>query len=254
VTGVWFVVAGKPILVVALVAGSVSVAAALAAALVRALHARKEATDRPARRPVRTFLGGNAMTFVSVVAYAAVAATFLLHAQAPYLLNHLDVVLAGVPLFIGMGLVEWRARRFGEQARALLRRVRYPRQFVRRVWLLLAANVAACTLTVAALATGLLLALRQAGIASPAAVAMAAAQAVLAGAYLLTFVVAGHGRYGWLCAALVVATTAHLAAAALLPRLSPLADTTVFLGCAVLLQVLLAAVLAPVVGQVWRYR
>jgi hypothetical protein len=254
--GAGYLVVGRPMLFGALVAVATCVVAAFGLGLHEAL--RVEATSATGAR--RTLTRAQIRMFLWVLAYSALSAAFLLHAQVPYLLTHLDVVLAGAPLIVAMGVVEWRARRFVERSRGLLGQVRYPREFVRRVWLLLAANVAICWLAVAAGAAVLLIALRLAGRLSPAGVAMAAAQVALAGAYFLAFILAGHQRYGWLCAALGVSIVVHLATARLFaatarsPRLDPFADIALFFGSTVLLQALLIAALAPVLGQVRRYR
>jgi hypothetical protein len=188
-------------------------------------------------------------------AYAALSAAYLLHAQAPYLRGQLDVALAAAPLFAGMGVVEWRARRFGEQARALLARVRYPREFAARIWWLLSGGVLVSTGVVAVLAVPLLVGLDQAGLLTRAGVLMAAAHAVLAGAYYLGFLLAGQGRYLALCAALVAAAVLHTVGGLLAgARGDPLVDTGLFLGSALLLQVLWAALLARAAAQAWRYR
>jgi hypothetical protein len=188
-------------------------------------------------------------------AYAALSAAYLLQAQAPYLRGRADIALAAAPLLAGMGVVEWRARRFGEQARAMLTRVRYPREFAARIWLLLAGGVLACTGVVAVLAVPLMVGLAQAGMLSRAGVLMAAAHAALAGAYYLGFLLAAQGRYAPLCAALVVAAAVHIAGGTLVGAGGdPLADTGLFLGSALLLQVLWAALLARAAAQAWRYR
>lgn len=257
--GVLYVLIGEALLGWALGAVTVCVAVALGTALSRAHIAGKE---RPESTVVDfpTLLRGRVTKLLLVLGYAALSAVFLLHAQAPYLLTNLDVVLAGCPLIVAMGVVEWRARRFTEQARVALEKVRYPRQFVTRVWLLLAANVVACWLAVALGAVAVLGGLRWVGWLSSAGVVMAVAQMALAGSYFVAFVLAGHDRYVWLCAALAISIVAHLGTAQLImaiaqaPRLSPFADITLFLGSAVLLQVLLIVALAPVVGQVRRYR
>jgi hypothetical protein len=259
VAGLIYVFVDRALLSWALGSVLICVLVALGTAIARALL---DGRGAPAKTPthLRSVLSGQSGTFVLVLGYAALSAAFLLHAQAPYLLSNLDVVVVGVPLIAAMGLVEWRARRFGEQARMMLERVRYPREFVRQVWLLLLANVVACWLGVGVGAAAVLGVLGWAGWLSPAGVVMAAAQIAMAGAYFLAFILAGHNRYGWLCAAIGISIVAHLGTARLVmamapsPRLSAFADTSLFLGSAVLLQVLLVVALAPVVGQVRRYR
>jgi hypothetical protein len=260
-TGLAFLVAGAALRPWAVAAGTAGVAVAFAAALRLASRASRGGPASPADLA----LDGQVSALPWVLAYGLFSAGYLLHAQVPYVLGEWRVVLGAVPLFVGMGVVEWRARRFTEQARALLGRVRYPRQFAARVWLLLAAGVATCMSTVALLALPLLVALRQVGLLSPALLAMTAAHTVLAGAYFLSFILAGQGRYGWLCAALGVSAAVHLTATHLAGSVvvagwlgaaasRPLADTLAFLGSAVLLQMLCVAALAPAVGQVRRYR
>lgn len=260
-TGLAFLIAGATLRPWAVATGAAGVAVAFAVAL----HLASRASRAGPASPADLALDGQVSALPWVLAYGLFSAGYLLHAQVPYVLGEWRVVLGAVPLFVGMGVVEWRARRFTEQTRALLGRVRYPRQFAARVWLLLAAGVATCMSTVALLALPLLVALRQMGLLSPALLAMTAAHTVLAGAYFLSFVLAGQGRYGWLCTALGVSTAVHLTIThpvgsvltagwlgAPAPR--PLADTLAFLGSAVLLQMLCVAALAPVVGQVRRYR
>jgi hypothetical protein len=209
------------------------------------------------RAGVRTDLPG----LCWATGYAALSAAYLLSAQAPYLRDRLDIALTVAPLMAGMGVVEWRARRFVERARAALARTRYPLRFARRIRLMLAGGVAASTGVVVVLAVPLLLGLDRYGLLSPAGVLMAGAHAVLAGAYFLSFLLAGQGRYGALCGALLAAVAVHaygprllgLAAAPGEP-LDPLTDTALFLGSAVLLQVLWAVLLARAAAQAWRYR
>jgi hypothetical protein len=257
--GVAYVVMGRPMLLWALVAVAICVLVALGFGVHQAWHTGAD-QPRPANGGFRARMRGRGGVFVLLLGYTALSAAFLLHAQAPYLLTHLDVVLACAPLIIAMGVVEWRARHFVERSRRLLGQVRYPREFVRRVWLLLAANLAVCWLAVAVGAAAVLGALRYAGWLSPAGIAMAAAQVALAGAYFLGFILAGHQRYGWLCVALGTSILAHVITGRLLTATTGSPDTAAFIdmalyfGSAMLLQALLIAALAPVLGQVRRYR
>ncbi|MFI5908205.1 hypothetical protein [Dactylosporangium sp. NPDC051541] len=239
----------------ALVVVAVTVLVALTLAMVLARRAGRTGPETP-HSTVRALLRGRTGTFLLVALYAALSAAFLLHAQAPYLLTHFDVVVAGVPLIAAMGIVEWRARVFVERSRLLLHRVSRPRQFVRGVWRMLGTDLLLCWLAVAAGAVLLLAGLRWAGRLTPAGTIMAGAQVAVAGAYFLAFVMVAHGRYGWLCTALAVATAAHVGADVLLPRVAADAasDVLLFLASAVLLQVLLTIALVPVLGQARRYR
>jgi hypothetical protein len=259
--GVAYVVLGRPALAWALGTIATCVSLAFSLALVEAGRAGRRTEGPGAARVLR----GRSGTIVAVIAYNAATAVFLLHAQMPYLLTHLDVVVAGAPLIVAMGVVEWRARRFNERSRWLLSQVRYPREFSRRIWLMVAGNATVCAATVALLEIPLLLALWRFDKITPAGVAMAAAQVALAGAYFLAFLLAGQQRYGWLTLALGAAILAHVGSGYLvsrefsvatvwLPRLSAYTDMALFFGSAVLLQVLLLVALAPILGQARRYR
>ena len=204
----------------------------------------------PGETRMRDGLRGELRMLLPVVVYTALSAAYLLAAQAPYILSRADVAFAVLPLIVGMGVVEWRARRFGEQARALLHRVRYPAQFVPRVWLLLVGGLLTCVVVVAVLAAGLLYALRAADRLSPASIVMALACVTLAGAYYLGFLLANLGRYGWLCASLGVCLAGHSAGTLAAPGLlTALPDTTLFLACNVLLVVLFLIALSGRIGQ-----
>jgi hypothetical protein len=237
VIGIGYTIKGSALLPWALGVGIASTALTFALAL-------GQTTGRAAdsETGVRDGLRGELRMFAPVVLYTALSALYLLHAQAPYLLGRFDVAVAVVPLMLGMGAVEWRARRFGEQARTLLHRVRYPSQFVPRIWLLLIAGLLVCLTAVALLAVAVFAVLRSSLQLGPASVIMASACVVLAGAYYLGFLLANMGRYGWLCWSLALCAAIHLAvvAAARLTRwqADPLVDTSAFLGSTVLLAVL----------------
>lgn len=259
--GTGYVVLGRHLLPWALACGATGVVAALAAALLTAYRAtRGPGTASPVRwrrgglAPVRSLLRTRARTATLVCAYGGLSAALLLHAQVPYLSRHLNILLTMAPLIVSMGFVEWRARRFGEQARQLLVYCQRPAQFVTRMWLLLAANVLACCAVVAVLGTALLLVLHRVGMFVPPCVPMTVAYTVLAGAYLLTFQLAEYGRYGRMCLALAAAVAVHIGLSTGWPDPDPQHDATLFAGSVVLLHLLLLAAVAPAVGQVWRHR
>lgn len=248
---------GAPVAVV-VAGGSVTVAFVLALRWTTrsdlpAWYARpaKPPADLPLHRAVRPELP----QLCAVLLYAALSAAYLLHSAARHLSGPVDLAVAAAPLVLGMGLVEWRARRLHERARARLRHERDPRRFATGVWARLAVELALVTVAVAVLALPMFAPLRQAGLLSTAGAVLVAAHVAIAGGYFLAFIVAGHGRYGRLSTALGVALAAHLAVLLLVPGgSSPLVDAAGYLGSAVLLQAMLLAALARVLGQAWRYR
>lgn len=260
VAGVGYVATGRPAAPLAVGVGVGSVALAFALAVWRTTRPQLPAGLRgspgpSAEPPLRHAARPELPQLCAVLLYAALSAGYLLHADGRHLSGPFDLAVAAAPLIVGMGLVEWRARRFHERARALLRQVRCPRRFSIRLWLRLAVELVLVTTTVAVLAAPLLVALRQAGLLTTAGTVLVAAHVAVAGAYFVAFILAGHGRYGRLSVALGAALAAHLTVVLLVPGGSrPLVDAAGFLGSAVLLQAMLLAALTRVLGQAWRYR
>jgi hypothetical protein len=247
--GVAYLIAGKSIVVWAVAAAGLSIAGATALALRHTFAAVRRANRQRTGSPIRLA----PVTLVLVTVYSGLAAAFLLHAQVPYLSTRLDIVVGVAPLLGGMGVVEWRARRYVGRAPALLARAYGLEQFARGMLVRLVAETLICMGAVAVLAVPLLAGLAALGMLTGPAIAMAGASTILGGAYFLGFVLARQDRFGALAAVLAAAMAAHLVAAALLPA-TPLADILAFLGSAVLLEVIQLMILAGTVGQAWRYR
>jgi hypothetical protein len=214
-------------------------------------------SEGPLGRALRPQVPG----LLGVSAYGLCSAALLLHAQVPYLLGRLDIAIAAAPLFLAMGVVEWRAERFRPLAVALLRRVHRPEAFVRRIWLLTARETVFCLLAPVLPAAVLIAGLAYADRLSAPGVVMTAAHLALAGAYFLAFLLAGRERFGWLCASMLTALLAHVGVGALLgtaPLLghpgSALLDSSLYLGSVLLLQALFLAGLVPILGQARHYR
>lgn len=203
--------------------------------------------------PLRQALGGQLRPFCWVLAFTALSAAFFLYPQVPYLHGRFDVTIACLPLIVGMGVVEWRAHRFGNDTRALLARVAQPKQFTIRVWLLVLRGLGICLGAVSVAAAGLLGVLIWIGRFSTAGAAMAGACVLLAGAYFLGFLLSNMGRYGWLCGSMLLCLGVYaVAAAAMAGRTS--SGTTAFLAASALLVGLYLAALAASVGQAKRHR
>ncbi len=245
IVGVCYLIVGRPMLYIAIIEVVISVVAAFVVALCQTLK-KKEGKEPN----IRAGLRGEFVQLPAVLSYAALMAIFFLHSQAPYMMTNLEILLGFVPLITAMGVVEWRAKEFGTEARALLGKVRYPREFVGKIWVLLARNVGVCLGVAALLAVILLFALRAADMLTPAAVIMTASGVVLAGTFFLGFRLAEMARYGWLCGSLAACAGLHIAFTMLSPgRPSPLADTAVFLGSSLLLFVLFLAAMGMRLGQ-----
>jgi hypothetical protein len=253
VAGLAYLAGGRPLLPVAVGFGVVSVALALGLAVEQATHRVGGGGPAPVLESVR------GRPLVALVAYTALSAAYFLYPQARHLADRLDVAVGLLPLLVGMGVVEWQARRFAERARWLLTDVAHPREFAVRVWRLLAGGLAVCLLTVATLALGLLAFLAGTGQVSPAGMVMAATGVLLAGAYYLGFLLANLGRYGWLCASLLGCLAGYAAAVTISPLWTEvpdgtLNDTLAYLGATALLVGLYLVALAGCVGQARRHR
>jgi hypothetical protein len=246
--GIAFVLFGGQLLAVSLVLGVASIALALATGL--AISYRRGHNARPG---IRDGLAGDLGQLPGVVAYAAVSAAYLLHAQARYMLGDPGVVLGFLPLIIGMGVVEWRASSFDLRARRLLTQARSPREFSGRVWDMVGRDLLLCAGVVAGIGVLMLLELRFVGLVSPPGVVMTTAGVFLSAAYFVGFLLAARARYLWLCVSTAGCLLIHVALA-VGAGLSPLADTTVFLATTVLLLLLLVAALPGSVDQPRTYR
>lgn len=230
--------------------GVICVAAVVGAALLLTL-APAEDSEPPLRTLLRGVLRGLPPAFL----YSLLTALFLLQAEARYVLDRTDIAVAGAGLVLGMGVLEYRAHRFDDDARAAIRRVRYPAEFTFRGRWLLAKGLFACLVTLAALSALPLGFLHATGRLSDAAVVMAAAHVVVGAAYFVAFLLANQGRVRHLCAAQALALAVHPGARPLLPGAPPaLADVLLFLAAGLVFLVVLLVLMATSLRDVQRYR
>jgi hypothetical protein len=257
--GVAYLVVGPPLLSMAVSAGLGSVVVVVGLALYQAFgpnsrHASGQVRQRAGSGPARwtATVRRHWRRALAVVVFSALSAVFFLHPQARHLATRLDIALATLPLIAGMGVVEWQARRFSAQVRALLARVTQPRQFAVRIWLVVVGGLGICLAVVGALAVALLGVLTLIGRGSAPAAVMATAGVLLAGAYYLGFLLANLGRYGWLCVSLVLSLGTYEIARIALPGV--LGDIQAFQIAAAQLLVLSAAGLLGLLTQAHRHR
>lgn len=210
---------------------------------------------------MRDRLWPTASTLLGVAGYGLCSAVLIFHAQAPYLLDRFDIAVAAAPLFLAMGFVEWRVSRFWPEMTVSTRRVGRPGEFVAGVWHTIGRETTACLAASAALGAALVAGLAHAGVLTAAGAVTIAVYVALTGAYYLAFLLAGRGRYGWLCLSMALVVALHVAVGALLhvaPLLGQggpvLADALLYLGSVLVLQALLVLGLIPVIGQIRHYR
>ncbi|WP_412539596.1 hypothetical protein R8Z50_27655 [Longispora sp. K20-0274] len=185
-----------------------------------------------------------------VIGYAALSALYLLSADARFDQPRLDLALAVTPIVLGMGVLEWRARRFGERSLGLLRRTRYPAEFRIRVLRAFAVDLCVAVGTLAGLAGVLAAFLYGHGQLSRLGAASLAGHVLLGGAYFTGFLLINQARFGRLLGVLGCVVAGYLGAVA---YLGPDRQVPVFGVCSALLVFGLVIGLLPDLGQVWRY-
>lgn len=190
-----------------------------------------------------------------IVGYAVVCAGILLFTDSRFVLARTDLAVGATPLVLGMGALEWRARRFGEGSLRLLTTTYHPAEFGRRVRWLLLRGLGCSLLVLAALAAVPLVLLHQLGLLSGRGVLMTAAHVLLGGAYFLGFLLIGQRRLPALLVTMAAVGVVDVVATVRYSGLfDPYGTVPIFLTCTASLLVLLLAVLGSGIHQIWRYR
>jgi hypothetical protein len=246
--GIGYLVAGPSLLPMAIVASVASVGLAYGLAVGQTFG--RGGGGEP---PLAEALRAQVRPFPAVLVFTALSAVFFLYPQGRHMQDGLDVAIAVLPVIVGMGVVEWRAHRFCDESRALLHRVRHPKQFVVRIWLLVLSGLGICVVAVSTLAAVLLAALSRAGQLSTAGTVLAAAGVLLAGAYYLGFLLANMARYAWLCGSLMLCLGVYFVGGSTAAG-GALTDATALLAATGLLLLLYLVALAGCVGQAHRHR
>ena len=228
---------------VALVLGGVTVLLAVGGAW----YAGRDARDSGSVRlpPARTLLEAALPSAV----YAALCAALLLHTDARYVLDALDLAVAAAPLVLGMGVVEWRVHRFFELASDELRRCALPQDFHAAVWRGLLRELGVCLVALGSAALVLLVVLRWSGVLTSSGALLIDGHVLLGGAFFLGFVLVRTG--GAVAAPLILAAVllGNVVAAGLTADPAP-----VFLLATAALSLFMLVALRGSVGQVRHYR
>lgn len=200
-------------------------------------------------------LGREILGALPIVGYAVVCAGFLLFTDSQFVLARTELAVGATPLVLGMGALEWRARRFGEGSLRLLTRTYHPAEFGRRVRWLLLRGLGGSLLVLASLAALPLVLLHQLGLLSGRGVLMTAAHVLLGGAYFLGFLLIGQRRLPALLVTMAAVGVVDVAATVRFAgRLGPDGTVPIFLTCTATLVLLLLALLGSGIHQIWRYR
>lgn len=243
--GLGYLLGGQshPLAIATVTAGIASTALAVGLAFLAV--ARVEAVREPVVT-IRSELAGA----LPIIGYAALSAVFLLSADARFAQSRLDLALAVTPIVLGMGVLEWRARRFAERTVGLLRRTQYPSEFRRKVLTAFATDLSMAVGVLGALAAVLALVLYSRGQLSWLGAIALGGHVLLGGGYFAGFLLINSARFGWLLGVLGGVVAAYLAAVA---QLGPERHVHVFAVCSALIVSGLVVGVLPGLGQVWRY-
>jgi hypothetical protein len=250
IVAVAFLVLGTTVLPLAagVVGGSVALAFLVGLWLTRVRGEGKESFGRNEM--------GRLLPRLAIVAcQTALSATFLLHAQALFLRGNVAVLAAFLPLMVGMGIVEWRARRFAERSRELLAVTLQASRFESGLRRMLSYDVLVCAGAIAAASGLVLAALEFVGQLRPAAVLLCVASVVLGPAYFAALLLTNAGRFLWLCIAFGSAAGLQIACVRLeVWDPTPVGNALVVLGSCVLLLALLAVALGLIFREARNFR
>lgn len=254
--GVGYVAVGEgPAGLVAVCLGVVCVAGLVGAAILLTLREGVTADTPPSEPRLRTLLRANIGGLLPAFVFSLLSAFFLLQAEGRYVLDRADLAIAGAGLVFGMGVLEYRAHRFHDEARTLIREVCYPAEFTELTRGLLAKGLLICLSVLSALAMMPIAFLYATDALSYATVVMAAAHVTVGGAYFVAFLLANQGKVAHLCLAQGLALAVHPGGRWLLPDPhSALADVTLFLTAGLVFFTVLLVLMVRSLRDVQRYR
>jgi hypothetical protein len=132
------------------------------------------------------------------IAYAGMCAALLLATNVRFFTAAVDLALAGMPLILGMGVVELRAQRYVEAAASALDSHDELPVVRRRLWRRLALDIAVVLTVLGLLAVLLAMVITfLVGPVSRSGVALTAAHVLLGAVFLIGFVAARHAHFSW---------------------------------------------------------
>lgn len=187
--------------------------------------------------------------------YAALCAALILFIDVRYLTSSIDLALGAAPLVLSMGVLEWRARRFFEQAADVLREVRLPAEFEHRVWRVLLRELTHCLLVLGGIALLLMAVLAQFDLLTSRGAMVADVHVLLGGALFVGLVLTVQQRFAVLIGVLSTVLLADIAfTTTLSAHFAPHGEVPIFLCSTAALGVLLLVAVHGSVGEVRRYR
>jgi hypothetical protein len=193
-------------------AGATVVAALVASAMAPGLAAGRGdgGAAGPAGDPLVLVLRRTLPGAAGSVGYAVACATLMLSVDARYVNDRLDLAIAAAPLVLGMGVVEWRANRFVEQAGLMLDQDRLSRQIRADIRRLLGVELLRVAAVLGGLACVLFVALAATGWLTVPGAILAGAHLLLGCVLFLGFLLSRHRDSRGVLALLAVAVVSNL--------------------------------------------
>jgi hypothetical protein len=188
-----------------LVTGGACVVLLTVTALVTSMRAPARPNSRQQVAFAKTFAGVSPS-----MCYAALCALYFLNTESRFLTAGGELAIAGLPLILGMGVLEWRATRFTEKARGMFARLASPAEFRRAAWRLLLAELANCLIGLGGLCIAFVLILMRFNLLSGPEAQLADAYVLLGGVFFLGFIMARHQQFSRLLGIMVPVVLAEV--------------------------------------------
>jgi hypothetical protein len=174
-------------------------------------------------------------TFAGVspsMCYAALCALYFLDTESRFLTSGGELAIAGMPLILGMGALEWRAYRFTEKVQMLFSHVTSLADFRSTAWRLLLAELTNCLMIIGGLCIIFILIMLRFNLLTGQESQLADAYVLLGGVFFLGFVMARHRQFAWL---LGIMLPVVLADVLLVGHYDPQGQVDIFLACTAIL-------------------
>jgi hypothetical protein len=174
-----------------LVTGGLCIVLLAVTALVTSMRAPAQPDSRRQVAFAKTFAGVSPS-----MCYAALCALYFLNTEARFLIGAgAALAIAGLPLILGMGALEWRAGRFTDKAQGLFSRSASSAEFRNTAWRLLLAELSNCLMILGSLYIIFILIMLKYNQLSSEGSQLADAYVLLGGVFFLGFVMARHQQF-----------------------------------------------------------
>ena len=245
--GLLFLVSGfaEKLVLPTLVTGGLCIVLLTVTALVTSMRAPVQPDSRRQVAFAKTFVGVSPS-----ICYAALCALYFLNTEARFLTGAGALAIAGLPLILGMGALEWRAGRFTEKAQGLFSRSASSAEFRNVAWRLLLTELNNCLMILGSLCIIFILVMIKFNLLSGQESQLADAYVLLGGVFFLGFVMARHQQFARLLGIMLPIVLAEVLLAG---RYTSQGQVSIFLVCTVILLLSQVVTLRVSFRRVQRY-